>query len=227
VVSPLLANIYLHEVLDVWFEKEVRPRLHARAFLVRYADDFVIGFSNEVDARRVMEVLPKRFGKYGLALHPDKTRLVRFHPPRKRWDGGIEEPGTFDLLGFTHLWMKSLKGRWYIRRKTAKGRLRRAMKAVAEWCRENRHSSLREQHKALSQKLSGHYGYYGITGNAEALGRFFHRVKEVWHKWLARRDTGGMKWERFEHLLRAFPLPKPIAVHSVLLPRSAAKMWPP
>ena len=125
VISPLLANIYLNGVLDMWFEAEVKPRLHGRAFLVRYADDFVIGCSNEVDAKRLMEVLPKRFGKYGLALHPKKTRLICFRPPRVRRDGGFDEPGSFDLLGFTHFWAKSRRGQWVIKRKTAKGRFRR------------------------------------------------------------------------------------------------------
>ncbi|HUC07402.1 MAG TPA: group II intron reverse transcriptase/maturase [Solirubrobacterales bacterium] len=221
VISPLLANVYLHEVLDTWFERDVKPRLLGRAFLVRYADDFVIGFSSEADARRVMDVLPKRMGKYGLTLHPEKTRLIRFHPPRQRRDGGIDEPGTFDLLGFTHLWTKSRKGRWYIRRKTAKGRLRRSLTAIAQWCRSNRHRPIREQHKTLSQKLRGHFGYYGITGNAEALARFRRSVECTWYRWLARRSWRPMSWERFSALQRVFPLPPAIAVHSVL--RRAAK----
>ena len=220
VVSPLLANVYLHEVLDTWFEAEVKPRLLGRAFLVRYADDFVIGFSNEEDARRVLAVLPKRFGKYGLVLHPEKTRLVRFHPPRPRRGGGLDEPQSFDLLGFTHIWAKSRKGNWVIKRKTAKGRFRRALKVIAEWCRAHRHHSMKEQQRVLSQKLKGHYGYYGITGNAAALVRFRDRVQTIWHKWLARRSNQGMTFERFNQLLKVFPLPRAIAVHSVL--RSAA-----
>lgn len=220
VISPLLANIYLHEVLDKWFEEEVKPRLHGRAFLVRFADDFVIGFSSEADARRVMDVLPKRFGKYGLALHPEKTRLVRFHRPRQRRDGGTDEPESFDLLGFTHHWAMSRRGNWVIKRRTAKGRFRRGLKAIAEWCRAHRHFSMKEQQQTLSQKLRGHYGYYGITGNAQALARFRDRVQVIWHKWLSRRSNQRMTWERFNLLLRRFPLPRAIAVHSVL--RSAA-----
>lgn len=216
VISPLLANIYLHEVLDKWFEAEVKPRLHGRAFLVRFADDFVIGFSNEADAKRVMDVLPKRFGKYGLALHPEKTRLVRFHPPRKRRDGGTDEPESFDLLGFTHYWARSRRGNWVIKRKTAKGRFRRGLKAIAEWCRAHRHVPLKEQQRILSQKLKGHYGYYGITGNSQALVRFLDRVQTIWHKWLSRRSNQRLTWERFNQLLRLFPLPPAIAVHSVL-----------
>lgn len=214
VISPLLANVYLHEVLDKWFEAEVKPRLHGKAFLVRYADDFVIGFSNEEDARRVLDVLPKRFGKYGLRLHPEKTRLVRFHPPRSDGDGGGNGPGTFDLLGFTHFWAKSRRGRWYIRRNTAKGRLRRALKSTREWCRANRHRPLREQQHVLSQKLRGHYAYYGIIGNAVKLDRFAHEMRKLWRKWLSRRSTRPMTWERFNRLLRVFPLPPPRLVQA-------------
>lgn len=220
VISPLLANIYLHEVLDSWFEAVVKPRLRGRAFIVRYADDVVIGFSNEADARRVMDVLPKRFGKYGLTLHPEKTRLVPFPHPQRIRGKGSAEPGAFDLLGFTHFWARSRRGFWHIRRKTAKGRVRRGLKTVAEWCRSNRHRPLREQHLVLSQKVRGHYGYFGITGNAAALAAFLHRVEEIWHAWLRRRSNRGMPWERFCRWLRVFPLPRPRVVHSVL-PRTA------
>ncbi len=212
VISPLLANIYLHEVLDKWIEGTVKPRLRGAAFLVRYADDAVLVFSLEADARRVFEVLPKRFGKYGLELHPEKTRLVEFRRPRDGDRGG----GSFDLLGFTHYWGKSLKGKWVVKRKTAKGRLKRACKTVAEWCRKNRHEKVSEQHKALCSKLRGHYNYYGITGNGPWLSRFNHLVKRVWRKWLDRRSGHrSMPWERFNRLLERYPLPVPVVVHSV------------
>jgi RNA-directed DNA polymerase len=220
VISPLLANVYLHYVLDVWFEREVKPRLKGRAFLIRYADDFVMGFACEEDARRVLEVLPKRFGKYGLALHPDKTRLVPFQrppakPPMKGSDDG-EQPETFDLLGFTHYWALSRKGTWVVKRRTVQGRLSRAIKKIAQWCRRNRHQPLGEQHRALSQKLRGHFAYYGITGNSTALTRFRDAVTEVWRKWLARRKRRGfLSWAVFKRLLQRYPLPPPIAVHSV------------
>lgn len=218
VISPLLANVYLHEVLDTWFERDVRPRLHEAAFLVRYADDFIIGFSSELDARRVLEVLPKRFGKYGLTLHPEKTRLVRFLPP---WKGsGSWE--SFNLLGFTHIWAKSRRGHWVIKQRTAKERFQRALTATAEWCHRNRNRLFREQHVTLSQKLRGHYGYFGITGNSAQLHRFLFGVKVIWHKWLARRSAKGMSWKRFNQLLELKPLPLPYAVHSSL--RLAAKL---
>jgi RNA-directed DNA polymerase len=198
VISPLLANVYLHEVLDQWFEVVVKPRLHGQAFLVRYADDFVIGFSHEVDARRVMDVLPKWFGKYGLTLHPEKTRLVRFHPPRRRQDGGIDEPESFDLLGFTHIWARSRKGAWVIKQRTAEGRFSRSLKAIAAWCRLNRHRPMKEQHVTLCRKLRGHFGYYGITGNSDALARFRFRVDREWQRWLSRRSQKRLTWERFD-----------------------------
>lgn len=225
VISPLLANAYLHEVVDRWFEDEVKPRLKGRAFLVRYADDLVIGFACEEDARRVMDVLPKRFGRYGLALHPEKTRSVHFRPPRGNGQGvppaGGGGSGSFDLLGFTHYWAKSRRGLWVIKQRTAKGRFSRALKRVAEWCRLVRHRPIDEQHHDLSRKLRGHYGYYGITGNSAALGRFRYEVGKVWRKWLARRSQRKRSWDHFNRLLERFPLPAAIAVHSTL--RSAAK----
>src|SRR5262249_40534760 len=152
VISPLLANIYLHYVLDLWFEREVKPRLKGPAFLIRYADDFVIVCQHESDARRVLEVLPKRFGKHGLTLHPEKTRLVAFvRPPRNspQGDSDLEPPGTFDLLGFTHYGCRSRRGNWVVKRKTSKSRLRRALRTIAVWCREHRHRPVGEQHRTL------------------------------------------------------------------------------
>ncbi len=170
VVSPMLSNIFLHYVLDEWFEREVQPRLKGRSFLIRYADDFVMGFTCEEDARRVMDVLPKRFEKYGLTIHPDKTRLVPFERPGIDRDGASSEsrtpPGTFDLLGFTHYWARSRNGNWVVKRKTSGSRFRRGLHALSDWCRVNRHLPMEEQHRTLSQKLRGHFAYYGITGNS-------------------------------------------------------------
>jgi RNA-directed DNA polymerase len=141
VISPLLANIYLHEVLDEWFVRDVQPRLSSRAVLVRYADDFVFVFAQKEDAEQVLDVLPKRFGKYGLTLHPDKTRLVPFHRP-DRVDGSDGGSGTFDLLGFTHHWGLSRKGKWVVKRRTAKDRFSRTLRRIAEWCRRHRHDDV-------------------------------------------------------------------------------------
>jgi group II intron reverse transcriptase/maturase len=212
VISPLLANVYLHEVLDVWFEQEVRPRLDGSASLIRYADDATMVFAQEADARRVLAVLAKRFAKYGLTLHPEKTKLIDFRRPT----GNGEGPGSFDMLGFTHFWGRSQKGNWVVQRKTTRSRFGRALQRVAEWCRKNRHRPMREQHSTLVAKVRGHYGYFGITGNSRALGRFWHEVKRVWRKWLGRRSQRRqMTWERFALLVGRYPLPWPRVVHSV------------
>ena len=218
-ISPLLANVYLHHVLDVWFRQEVQPRLRGSAHLIRYADDFVILFRHEDDARRVMEVLPKRFGKYGLTLHPDKTRLVPFRRPPRRVDDGIGyrdgRPGTFDLLGFTHYWGRTRRGGWAVMRKTASKRLSRAVRSIAQWCRDNRHDPVCEQHAILSQKVRGHYAYYGITGNFRMLQMFLRTVERTWRWWLSRRNRRrDMNWQRFVRLLKRYALPSPRIVHS-------------
>jgi group II intron reverse transcriptase/maturase len=215
VISPLLANIYLHEVLDVWFEHDVKPKMAGPAFLVRYADDFIIVFKHERDARRVLDVLPKRFGKYGLTLHPDKTRLVRFERPR-RDDRG--KPGTFYLLGFTHYWGKSRKGNWVVKRPTEKSRLRRAIQRMSLWCQRHRHWPVEKQHWRLCLKLQGHYAYYGITGNAHALSSVRHQTIRAWKKWLSRRSRKARdkaSWNWFNLLLMRYPIPPARAVHSI------------
>jgi RNA-directed DNA polymerase len=216
VISPLLANIYLHEVLDEWFVRQVAPRLVGRAVLVRYADDVVIIFGNEQDARRVFDVLPKRFEKYGLTLHPEKTRLVDFRRPDRRAlpspdNGDVRSrPGTFDLLGFTHYWAKSRKGYWVVKQKTAADRLRRALKRIADWCRLHRHEPVRDQWKALKRKLLGHFGYFGITGNYPALHNLSVRVAGAWRKWLSRRSQRAwISREKMKRLLERYPLPQP------------------
>jgi RNA-directed DNA polymerase len=223
VVSPLLANVYLHEVLDRWFEADVKPRLVGRGFLIRYADDAVMVFSSESDARRVMAVLAKRFARYGLTLHPEKTRLVPFQrPPSGTSRVGNTDFESFDLLGFTHHWAKSLRGSWVVKRKTAPSRFGRALTRVREWCRCNRHLPVAVQHQNLSQKLRGHYAYFGITGNGNAIGRFLYEVTRAWRLWLDRRSQRAkMTWPRFEKLLERYPLPKPIVVQSIY--RHAAK----
>lgn len=224
VISPLLANVYLHYVLDVWFESEVQPRLRGRAFLIRFADDFVLGFSHEADARRVLDVLPKRFGKYGLTLHPDKTRLVAFRRPDtsvpERTDSGnASAPESFELLGFTHFWGRSRAGRWIVKRRTSKERLRRAIRRTADWCRLHRHDPIAVQHQTLSRKLYGHCAYYGLTGNVGALHRYRDAVTRAWRKWLARRKRGGLlSWDVFRRLKERLPLPAVRVVHSVYRP---------
>lgn len=213
VISPLLANIYLHEVLDEWFVNDVRPRLKGQATLVRYADDFVFVFAKKEDAERVFAVLPKRFGKYGLTLHPDKTRLVAFHRP-KRDDDGDDGPDSFDLLGFTHHWGLSRKGNWVVMKRTAKDRFSRALRRIRDWCRWNRHEDVETQHRALSRKLNGHYSYFGVTGNSRMIARLRNETVKAWRKWLSRRSQRGhLTWDDMNALLRRHPLPMPRIVH--------------
>jgi group II intron reverse transcriptase/maturase len=209
VISPLLSNIYLHEVLDNWFISEVKPRMKGKAFMVRYADDAIIGCEKKEDADRIMKVLALRFAKYGLTIHPEKTKLITFTEPDDK------DEGSFTFLGFTHYWVKSKKGRWIIGRKTDKKRLNRSIKAITQWCRENRNKILTEQHKELTAKLRGHYAYYGITFNFKSLERFFMRIRDIWFKWLNRRsDKRSLYRWQYLRYLRLHPLPYPKIVHS-------------
>ncbi|HEX8703390.1 MAG TPA: group II intron reverse transcriptase/maturase, partial [Myxococcaceae bacterium] len=168
ILSPLVGNIYLHEVLDLWFEEEVRPRLRGKAHLVRYADDFLIGFERQDDARRVMEVLGLRMKRYGLTLHPEKTRLLPFGRPKRGQQEG-KGPATIDFLGFTLYWRRGRKGSWRLTLKTRTARLRRAVQAVYDFCWRHRHESIQEQHAALCRRIQGHFNYFGVNGNIRAL----------------------------------------------------------
>lgn len=216
VLSPLLGNVYLHYVLDLWFEEEVKPRLRGRATLIRYADDFIIGFEEEEDARRVMEVLGKRLGRFGLTLHPDKTRLLPFRRPPAGRKGG-KGPATFDFLGFTFYWALSRKGRWGMLCKTRSASLRRVIQSVYDWCRRHRHKSVKEQHAALTRRIQGHFNYFGVSGNFRSLLLVVEQAKRSWYKWLCRRSQRKrLTWERFEDLLCDFPLP---------LPRITVRIW--
>jgi group II intron reverse transcriptase/maturase len=207
VLSPLLGNVYLHYVLDVWFAREVKPRLQGNACLIRYADDFVIALEKLSDAERVMTVLSKRMGRFGLTLHPDKTRLLPFGRPTSTSRKG---PATFDFLGFTLYWRRTLQGRWNMWCKTRQARLRRAVQAVADWCRRHRHQPVRVQHAALVRRIRGHFNYFGVNGNTESLGKLVRQVERAWLKWLRRRSQRTrLNWERFKELLQRFPLPSP------------------
>jgi group II intron reverse transcriptase/maturase len=214
-ISPMLSNIYLHEVLDEWFTRQVIPRLVGRAVLIRYCDDALIIFEREQDAQRVLGVLPKRLAKYGLTLHPEKTRLVDFRRPGTKAQASSENDdparaGTFELLGFTHYWAKSRKGYWVVKQKTAKDRFQRALRRVTDWCRRHRHQPVGEQWVALKPKLLGHYGYFGLTGNSQALYSFWYRVICAWRKWLSRRSQRAyISWDKMVSLLQHYPLPQP------------------
>jgi len=214
-ISPLLANIYLHGVLDEWFENEVKARLRGVAHEIRFADDAVLCFQYKEDAEKVMEVLPKRFAKYGLTLHPEKTRLVefgRYAEVNAKRQG--KKPCTLDFLGFTHICTRSRKGKFTLHVRTMRKRFRRGLKAIAEWCQENRHMPVEEQQKTLNSKLRGHYQYYGRPTNYRSIWRFWRGVRHIWRKWLSRRTRGnGMAWEKYAAILRKHPLVLPRILH--------------
>jgi RNA-directed DNA polymerase len=215
VLSPLLGNVYLHYVLDLWFEREIKPRLRGRAFLIRYADDFVIALEGGQDAERVMAVLPKRMRRFGLALHSEKTRLLAFTRPKK--GEGRRCMTTFDFLGFTHYWRRTRGGGWTMGCKTMRARRHRALRSIAEYCRSHRHDSVKTQHAALVRRIQGHYNYFGVNGNLRSLERLEYGVSRIWLKWLRRRSQRGrLTWERFRALLANLPLP---------VPRISVQIW--
>jgi len=208
VLSPLLANIYLHYALDLWFEELVKPRLRGKAEMVRYADDFVICFEREEDARRVFEVLPKRMEAFGLTLHPEKTRLTPYTRPSKFQQAG-KGPGTFDFLGFTFHWNRTRAGWWANTVRTSSSRMARAIQRIHDFCQRKRHLSVRDQHDGLVQRLRGHINYFGVNGNCVSVRRVIRMAVRGWQKWLSRRSQRcRMNWGRFKELLRRLPLPK-------------------
>ena len=231
VISPLLANIFLHYVLDEWFVREVLPRMQGRVFMIRFADDFVIGCELEADAKQLREVLPKRFAKHGLTVHPEKTKLIGFGRPRKSaasrekpnpppdsnpGDGPGTGNGTFDFLGFTWYWARSRKGNWVIKKQTSKKRLKRTLKSYWEWCRQNRHMRIKAQHTKLCQKLRGFYQYAGVKCNYGALEAVLEGAKQAWRYWLARRHKSrAIPWEKFHKMLERFPLPRTRIIHPI------------
>jgi RNA-directed DNA polymerase len=211
IISPLLANVYLHVILDEWFEKEVKPRLKGKAFEVRYADDAALFFEYREDAEKVLEVLPKRFAKFGLTLHPQKTRLIEFGR-QAYWKAQREgrKLATFDLLGFTHLATRSRRGKFTVHVKTMKKRLRRSLNALSEWCRTHRHDDVKSQWKSLTAKMQGHYAYYGRATNFRSLLQFYRAVRRLWRKWLNRRTRGKtLTWKDYQKLLAHLPLLRP------------------
>lgn len=212
VISPLLANIYLHYVLDLWFEEDVKPRLRGEAHEIRYADDGILCFQYREDAEKVLKVLHQRFAKYGLTLHPEKTRLVEFgrYAAQHRARQGQGKPETFDFLGFTHICARSRKGSFTIHLRTMRKRFQRSLKAVSRWCRWHRHDDVDDQRAELNLKLRGHYQYYGRSTNFPGIWRFYEAVKKVWKKWLARRSRGQpLTWQGFQSILDRLPLLRP------------------
>lgn len=210
IVSPILGNIYLHNVLDGWFEDEVKPRLAGEATLIRYADDFIICFEHARDAERTKVALEKRMARYKLRLHPDKTRLVEFRRPSNR-SGGGKGPATLDFLGFTVHWRRNHGGAgWHLSWKTRAARLQRAIWAVTDYCRRHRHEPVATQHTALKRRIQGHFNYFGVNDNTRCLTALDYQAKRAWHKWLNRRSQRSrLNWKRFNDLLADFPLPAP------------------
>lgn len=206
-LSPLLGNVYLHYALDEWFTRDVVSRLSGAAKLIRYADDFVIGFARKDDAERVLRVLSQRLGRYGLRLNPEKTRLIRFSRPSEDDDG--RGNGTFDFLGFTWYWGRR-NNEWTVHVKTRTSRLTKALVAIAEWCRKHRHDPVREQHVGLKRRLQGHFNYFAVSTNERPVWRLLYWATRIWRKVLSRRSQRSrMTWPRFMRMERALPLPRP------------------
>ncbi|MDE0054841.1 MAG: group II intron reverse transcriptase/maturase [Gammaproteobacteria bacterium] len=208
VISPILSNVFLHHVLDEWFENVARPRLRGNCQLVRFADDFVIALEDRHSGKRLLDVLGKRLGRYGLTLHETKTRYVDFRRRRPFGRHWMASATTFDFLGFTHIWAQSRTGIGVVRQLTAKSRFARALKSVHEWCKRNRHLPIKAQHDHLARAIRGHYAYYGLTGNGKRLEWFRFQVARIWRKWLARRSRlRCMNWERMNEILKRYPMP--------------------
>lgn len=212
VISPLLSNIYLHVVLDVWFEQVVKLHVKGPARMIRFADDFVIVFKRREDALKVLRVLPKRFGRYGLEIHPEKTQLVDFRHP---WESR-RKPQTFTFLGFTHYWGKTRRGGYAVKKKTSAKKMRQSLKRMHQWCKKNCHQPLGWQHEKLCQKLAGHYAAYSVAGNYAAVAAYRYHVLHTWRYWLNRRSRkkDGMGWSRFAALLQGkYRVPYPRIIH--------------
>jgi RNA-directed DNA polymerase len=213
-ISPLLANIFLHYVLDLWVHRWRQRHARGRVVIVRYADDFVMGFQYEDDARRMLADLKERLTKFGLALHEDKTRLIEFgrFAPRDRANRGEKRPETFAFLGFTHYCATNRTGLFLVKRKTQSKRLSRKLKELREQAFKRMHWSLKEQQQWLTRVLNGHYAYFGVGGNERPLNAYYWSITGLWHRALARRSQRGLTWTRFLDLLKCFPLPRPRTV---------------
>ena len=216
-ISVVLSNLYLHYVLDLWFERKVRPRLKGKAWLIRYIDDFVVCFQYCSDAQRLMEVLPKRLEKFALKLEPDKTRLIRFGRSAGRKG---KRPETIYFLGFTHYCARSRKGNFMVGRKTEKSRLRRSITNLKELLRRIRHDLLHKQVTVINRRLRGHYAYYGLGGNYKSLNKLYQFVDRYWYRMLnSRSQKSKIIWEKYQKLKQLMPLQKP----KISLPFTAMK----
>ena len=202
VISPILANVYLHYALDVWFQKVVRPSCKGEACLIRYADDFVAAFEYQEEAERFYKALGERLGKFGLELAADKTRIIPF--------ARTQSQTSFAFLGFEFRWGKDRGGKPHLKRRTAPKKLRQSVQNFTEWCRGKRNMKLADLFRQLNAKLRGYYNYYGLYGNARSLNRFFQHVTEILFKWLNRRSQRhSFNWESFKQQLDRFKLERP------------------
>lgn len=216
-ISPLLANIFLHYVLDLWVHQWRRRHARGLVSVVRYADDSVMGFESAADARRMLADLKERLAKFSLTLHEDKTRLIEFGrlPALARRQRGQRRPSTFAFLGFTHYCGWTRDGRFIVKRKTQSKRLTRKLRALRQEAWRHMHAPLAEQHGWLSSVLRGHYGYYGVPHNYRSLSAFYQEVRRIWYRTLRRQSQKARRltWERFKALLERFPLPLPRITH--------------
>jgi group II intron reverse transcriptase/maturase len=224
VISPWMANVYLHYVLDEWVEQEVKPRLRGDMHLIRYADDFIACFQHRDDAERFAAVLRKRFERYGLELNEEKTRLIPFgrFAEREAMRHGQQQPPTFDFMGFTHYCARSRQGKFIVARRTARKRKQRAMDALEDWIRHHRHLPIAEQRRELNTRLQGHSTYYGVPTNYACLHQVYRFVLRTWMKWLRRRSQRRrLTWAHYNVLLRRFPLATP----RITQRRTTGQLW--
>ena len=203
IVSPILANIYLHYCLDEWFQHVVKKHCRGEACLIRYADDFVCAFEREGDAERFYQVLGKRLEKFGLELSAEKTRVIAF-------DRGQSEQEGFEFLGFEFRWGRDRQGKPHVKRRTSRKKLRSSLDRFTEWCRQKRHCPVKDWFKELTPKLQGYYNYYGVSGNHASLQQFFGEAMQILRKWLNRRSQRkSYSWEGFRQLIEHFQVPRP------------------
>lgn len=211
-ISVLLSNVYLHYVLDLWFEKAIKPLMEGEAYLVRYIDDFVVCFQYRADAVRFQKVLPKRLEKFALALEPEKTKLVEFGRFAQKYaeKRGRKRPETLKFLGFTFYCTHNLKGKFKVGLRTENTRVHRSMQRFCDLMRRMRHLPIQEQMKNLNKVLRGYYAYFGIAGNYMALQRLYRSVERYWKKMLgSRSQKGEITWEMFLNLKQRFELLRP------------------
>ena len=204
IVSPVIANIYLHYALDLWFEKVVKPSCNGTVYCCRYADDFVCAFQSEPEARRFYRQIKERLGKFGLEVAEEKTNIIRFSRYQK------EENTAFDFLGFEFRWGISRNGKMIIKKRTSPEKLRKALNGITEWCKHMGSMRRKDIFRKLNRKLIGYYNYYGVIGNYDSLSIFFFRMQKILYKWLKRKSfRGKLSWEKFNKYLEIYRIETP------------------